>query len=179
MRASPLGMRLFKRPVAVVSAATTFNSATSTNDWTFTNGNLTAERTVNNNFHAIARGSVAKTAGSFTATVDAQPGGGLGVGFDDGTTSGNNPGFNGAGVAILQDGAVWYNGSFTASGVTYTVGDVITATKTGNLVTFKKNGVDVGVSTDVSATLSSVVPLVYVSTGASVGSKYTANFGGW
>lgn len=164
----------------VAAAATTFSSGASTTDWTFSNGNLTANRSVNNNFHAFARGSNVKAAGNFVATVDAQPGGGMGVGFDDGTTSGTNPGATATSIGYISDGTIWYNGSAVQTGLaTYTVADAITATKSGGNVTFKKNGVAVGTAVDVSGTLSSVRPLVYASTAASVGTQFTANFSGW
>lgn len=161
------------------AGGTTFSSGLSTNDWVLSNANLTANRTNNNNFHAIARGSAQKTSGSFTATVDAQPGGGLGVGFDDGTTSGTNPGNTATSIAYLQTGDIWYNGLQQSGLATYTAGDTITATLSGGVVTFKKNGVAVGTGINISGSLTNVYPLVYASTAGSVGTQFTASFSGW
>lgn len=163
------------------ASAAHWDTANSVNlaDIAFTNTNLTAERTNFNSFHTLVLADVGKTAGSFKATINAFPGGNYGIGFQDGLETGQLGGSSHS-VMLLQTGSYWYNGYLGESGVTFTVADQMTASiDSSHIVRFQKNGVDIGITIDVSASLSTVYPAVWWGGFASVGNKVTLDPTGW
>jgi hypothetical protein len=151
VRATPLGIRLFARPVTPVATTTTIwngssDTPASSADWLRTNGNLTAERTSTSaGFWAMLRGSTAKTSGTLVVTVDVV-GGGIGpyIGLDTGVET-QDLGHDGTGHSIgyeASGGIFFAGGSAVGSPVaSYTTGDVIKIVRSGANVSFYKNNV--------------------------------------
>jgi hypothetical protein len=174
--------------VVAPPAGVTWNPANSSTDWSFSNGNLTANRnSTTAGFWAMLRASSAKASGTFIVTVDTISGGSFAayVGLDTGSET-QFPGQDGSNNSIgyRQDGAIIFGGAGVGTGAPFTAGDVIKIVKTATDVSFYKNNVLQYTQNNSSSGGYAATPIAGAcypacSNGNATGTQYTGDFTGW
>lgn len=141
MRATPLGMRLFKRPVAaVVASGSTWASGSSSADWVLSNGNNTGTRSSGSG-DALLRDASAQTSGCFEVTLVALGTGNVLIGLTDSAASSTADYVHNHGISYASStGFVAYNNGFQYTGTTPAAGDKIGVCLKAGKVYFALNG---------------------------------------
>lgn len=185
------GVGRFDMGVGAAPAGVTWSPTDvgSTLNFTFTNGNLTVERTsnaggaVNMCGRATAYAPALSAAFSVVFNIDVQSGfQTVGLSNSSMVMSGAYLGQNGNGIGYANTGEINFGGaSHTTSVSTYTTGDIITmnVNLAANTVEFLKNGVPQGSPSarPLLAALNSVA-LACTYHAQTIGPKITANFTG-
>lgn len=171
--------------IAGIAATWDPASASPAPDWTFSNANLTVQRTGNSASNALVFATVGKSAGTVIFTVDALNAAGFTiVGLATATETGQLGSAGGKSIAWFNTGAILLDGSAVLTAATFAGGDQLEISRSGNIVSFYKlvTGSFVLQGTvDVSgyAVAGTVYPAVNAFSGFATDAKFTGDFTSW